>query len=98
MKLESLVVDQQPNTPYILFNDIECVFRKSGKNKYLIFCKTKQNEIVLQNYAEIIDEIREQILFTTGDVAFVIDKHFTRLKFKTSDDDLLFNKKINVSV
>ena len=62
------------------------MFRKSGKNKYLIFCKTKQNEVVLQNYTEIIDEIREQILFMTGDVALVIGKH------------LLFNKKVNVSV
>ena len=33
--------NKESNTPNIVFNDIECVFKKSGKNKYLIFCKTK---------------------------------------------------------
>ena len=24
--------DKESNTPYIVFNDIECIFRKSGQN------------------------------------------------------------------
>ena len=32
--------EKESNTPYIVFNDIECIFGKSGINKYLIFCET----------------------------------------------------------
>ena len=34
---------EESNTPYIVFNDIACVFRKSGINKYLVFCETQEN-------------------------------------------------------
>ena len=30
---------EELNTPYIVFNNIECIFRKSGIKKYLIFCE-----------------------------------------------------------
>ena len=47
---------EESNTPYIVFNDIECVFRKSGINSYLVFCETEENEKMLKNYIKIIDE------------------------------------------
>ena len=31
-------------TPHVVFNDIECVFRKSGINSYLVFCQTGKNK------------------------------------------------------
>ena len=34
---------EESNTPYIVFNDIECIFRKNGINKYLVFCETQEN-------------------------------------------------------
>ena len=38
--------DKESNTPYIALNDIECIFRKSGQNKYLVFSETeKKNNI-----------------------------------------------------
>ena len=30
--------NEECNTPYIVFNNITCMFRKSGTDKYLIFC------------------------------------------------------------
>ena len=36
--------NKEPNTPYIVFNNIECIFRKSGQNKYLVFCETDKNK------------------------------------------------------
>ena len=35
---------EESNTPYIVFNNIECVFKKSGINSYLVFCETEKNE------------------------------------------------------
>ena len=89
--------DKESNTPYIAFSDIECTFRKSGQNKYLVFCETEKNKTILKNYGKIIDELRDQILFITEEDSFVMSKDFTRIKFKTSDD-LPFNKKVNVLV
>ena len=33
---------EELNTPYIVFNDTECTFRKSSINKYLVFCETEK--------------------------------------------------------
>ena len=83
--------DKESNTPYIALNDIECIFRKSGQNKYLVFSETEKKTI-LKNYTKIIEELRYQILFITEENSFVMGNDFTRIKFKTSDD-LPFNKK-----
>ena len=88
---------EESSTPYIVFNNTECIFRKSGINKYLVFCETKENKEILKNYTKIIDKIKDQILFITVDDFFVIGINFTRFRFKT-DDRLPYNKKINVVV
>ena len=82
--------DKESNTPYIVFNDTECIFRKSGQNKYLVFCETDKNKKMMRNYAKIIGEIKDQIFFITEDDSFIMGKDFTRITFKTSDD-LPFN-------
>ena len=33
---------EESNTPYIVFNNMECIFRKSYINKYLLFCETEK--------------------------------------------------------
>ena len=35
---------KESNTAYVVFNNITCVFRKSGQNKYLIFCETQEKK------------------------------------------------------
>ena len=87
---------EENNVAYIVFNNIQCIFRKSGINKYLVFCETEQNEKMLKNYTKIIDELKYQILFIVEDL-FGMSKDFTRFKFET-DDKLPYNKKINVAV
>ena len=32
---------QEKNTPHVVFNNIECVFKKSVVFSYLIFCETE---------------------------------------------------------
>ena len=36
--------NEECNTPYVVFNNRTFVFRKSGKDKYLIFWKTQENK------------------------------------------------------
>ena len=56
---------EENNTPYVVFDNIECVFIKSGINSYLVFCETEENKEMLDKYAKIIDQINDQILFIT---------------------------------
>ena len=58
---------KESNTPYIVFNDIECVLRKSEINSYLVLCETEKNEKMLKNYVKIINEIKDQVLFIVDD-------------------------------
>ena len=64
------------NTPYIVFNDIECVFKKSGIHDYLVFCETEENEKMFKRYGNIIDEIKYQILLIVEDDLFIMSKDF----------------------
>ena len=41
------------NTLYLVFNNL------SGENRYLIFASTEENKIMLKNYTELWDEIKE---------------------------------------
>ena len=86
---------EESNTPCIVFSNIECIFRKSSINKYLIICENNKNEKVLKNYTKIIDELKDQISFIIEYDLFVMGKEFTRFKFKT-DDKLSYKKKIVV--
>ena len=85
-------------THHVVFNKIECVFKKSGIFSYLIFCETEKNIESLDKYTNIIDGIKEEILFI-GDKGkeFIMGNDFMRFKFKT-DDNLVYNQKINVPV
>ena len=85
--------EKDGNTLYIAFNNIECVFRKSGINIYFVFCESDKNKEMLDSYTKIIDGIKDQILFITEDDLFVMGRHFTRFKFKTNDN-LPYNKKL----
>ena len=48
--------------PQIVFNNIECIFRKSGIYSYLIFCENDKNKGMLNNYVKIIDQIKDEII------------------------------------
>ena len=79
---------------YLVFNDLEAMFEKKGENKYLMFCSTEKNKSMLKNYLDVFDEIAKQIEIMTND-NMQYSKDILKIKFKT-DDDLPFNKIINV--
>ena len=84
------------NTLYLVFNNLDGVFQKSGENKYLIFSSTEKNRIMLENYTELFDEIAEQIELIT-DYKVKYSKDIMKIKSKTCDD-LPFGKIINIPV
>ena len=45
----------------VAFNDLDVIFTKSGKDKYLIISSTEKSKVMLENYTEILDEIADQI-------------------------------------
>ena len=57
-----IIYEKESNTPYIVFNDIECIFRKSCINKYLVFCEIEKNKTILKNYTKIIDDKRSNFV------------------------------------
>ena len=73
-----IIYQKKNNSPLIVFNDIECVFKKSGVYSYLTFCESDKNKKILSKYVEIIDQIKEEILFITEDEnrEFIIGKDF----------------------
>ena len=85
------------NTLYLVFNNLDAYFKKTGVDKYLFFASTDKNGIMLENYTELFDEIKEQIELITVDKMFKYCKDFMKIKFK-SNDDLPYNKMINIPV
>ena len=83
---------------HIVFNNIECIFRKSGVFSYLIFCESDKNKIMLDYYVKIIDQMKEEILSWTDESDyFMMGKDFMRFRFRT-DDELVYNKVVNIPV
>ena len=75
-------------TLYLVFNNldayIECnSIKKNGENRYLIFASTEKNKVMLKNYTELLDEIKEQIELATSDKVIKYSKDFMKVRFKT---------------
>ena len=83
---------------HIVFNDIECIFRKCGVYSYLILCESDKNKDMINNYVRIVDKIKDEIITWVDDEfdddEFNLGDDFIRLKFRT-DDNLVYNEKIN---
>ena len=56
---------------------------------------------MLDNYTGIVDKIKDEILYLTldenEDEIFIMGSDFMRFRFKT-DDNLVYNQKINIPV
>ena len=91
---------EENNVPCIVFNNIVCIFRKSGVFSYLIFCEIDKNKKMLGDYVKVIDRIKEEVLSFTDefeDEIFIMGKDTMRFRFKTNDK-LPYNQKVNVPV
>ena len=85
------------NSLRLFLNNLDACIEKSGENKYLIFALTDKNEIVLQDYTKIWDEIKKHIELISGNKVIKYSKDFMKIRIE-SDDDLLFIKITNISV
>ena len=85
------------NSRYLVFNNLDAYFEKSGENKYLIFASTDKNKLMLENHKELWDEIKEQIKLTSAEKVEYskYSKDFVRVRFKRNDE-LPLNKRINI--
>ena len=91
---------EEDSVPHIVFNNIECIFRKSGVYSYLVFCENNKNKKIINNYVKIIDEIKKEIMSWVdgfADKIFIMGKDFMRFKFRINNK-LPYNQKINIPV
>ena len=74
--------------PHVVFNNIECIFRKRGMYSYLIFCEIDKNKKMLDNYVSIIDRLKGEILSFEHEFEdrLLIVSCFMRFRFKTDDN------------
>ena len=90
----NLCYSDETGVPHIVFNNIKCIFKKSGTYSYLIFCESDKNKDMINNYIRIIDQIREEIISSIDELeeedSFKLGDDFR------TDDNLVYNKKINV--
>ena len=98
--LFNLCHSDKNGVPHIVFNNIECIFRKSGIYSYLIFFADGKNKHMMKNYGKIIKQIEDEIFSFMDefeDEKFIFDDNFMRFEFKT-DYDLPYDQKINIPV
>ena len=53
---------EENNVPHIVFNNIECIFRKIGIFSYLIFYERGKSKKMLDDCVKVIDGIKEELL------------------------------------
>ena len=99
--LFKLCYSDENDAPHNVFNNIECIFKKSRIYSYLVFCGNNKNKDMLNNYVRIIDQIKEVIIYWVYDEiednSFRVGDAFKKFKFRAGDN-LVYNEKINISV
>ena len=76
------------------------LFQKSGAFSYLVFCEKGKNKDMINNYTNIIKQLEDEIFSWVDefeDENFIFGGNFMRFRFKT-DDNLVYNEKINIPV
>ena len=98
--LFNLCYSDETSVPHIVFNNIQCIFKKSGIFSYLIFFADGKNKDMIKNYEKIINQIEDEILsfiVEFEDEKFNFDSNFMIFRFKC-DDNLVYNKRSNIPV
>ena len=67
---------------YLASNKLDAYIEKSSENKYLIFASTDKSKMVLGDYTEIWDEMKEQIELISGNKVIKYSKDFMKIKFE----------------
>ena len=63
--LEHINIDNE-NPVYLILNNVDGYTEESNGDKYLSFASTDKNKEVLEKYAELWDEIKNQIEVING--------------------------------
>ena len=63
--LEHVNIDNE-NPVYLILNNVDGYTEESNGDKYLSFASTDKNKEVLEKYAELWDEIKNQIEVING--------------------------------
>ena len=85
------------NSLYLIIDKVDGFIEEKIENKYLVFliernCNcTDENKEVLKKYAELWDDVKNEIETKNGGKKFECAKNFMKIKFN-SDDDLPLNK------
>ena len=77
------------NSLCLVFNNLDACIEKSGENKYLIFASTDKNKMVLGDYTEIWDEIKEQIELISGNKVIKYSNDFMKIRFELDDSKII---------
>ena len=67
---------------------------------HITFCDNDKNKDMINNYSKIANQLEDEIFSWTDefkDEDFIFGGHFMRFRFKT-DDNLVYNEKINIPV
>ena len=94
----NLCYSDKTGVPHIVFNNIDCYFKKSGTYSFLDFCDNDKNKVMVNNYGKIIEQLEDEIFSYIDefeDEEFVFGCNFMRFGFKT-DDNLVYIKKNNI--
>ena len=94
----NICCSDKTGVPHIVFNNIDCYFKKSGTSNFLIFCNNDKNKAMISNYVEIIRHLVDEIFSYIDefeDENFIFGSDSARFKFKT-DNNLVYNEKINI--
>ena len=84
MTLSILKYLNSSDSLYLVFNNLDENIEKSGENRYFIFASTEKNKIMLENYRELWNEIKEQIELITGNKVIKYSKDFMKIRFITN--------------
>ena len=96
----NLCYSDKTGVPHIVFNNINCYFKKGDTFSFSVFCDNDKNKAMISNYSKIIKQLENEILSYIDkfeDEEFVFGGNFTRFRFKI-DDNLVYNEKINIPV
>ena len=81
---------------HIVFNNLDIYFECVNEEKYLVFALTDKNLDILENSKKLWDKSKIDIKKLEGIVGnLYFEKDIMKVKFDT-DDNLVFNKIINV--
>ena len=76
---------------YLIFGEVDVHIKEKNRSTYLVFDFTDENKKVLEKYAKLWDEVKNEIETINGGKKSEYGNDFMKIIFAT-DDDLWSNK------